>query len=170
MKTIVLATSLLAVAGCSEDATIGIDSPPLTCTSSAAAGMSGSVDYLGETYPFDSASPLLIADPTAAYDTVMISTTEANTQDRKNVRFSFGCGAPDVTSYTVVADASQQLTCPSQVSASVLPTVTDVLAPGPIGTLIVDQARDCLAGRFQLSFHDQLGNGAIDGWFSIPWQ
>ncbi|MNC96001.1 hypothetical protein D3C83_132570 [compost metagenome] len=71
-----------------------------------------------------------------------------------------------------MSSVQQQVTCPFEVSAAVLGSIE--ILPATEGTLIIDEAQACLAGRFrvELGVDGDLaqGSGSIGGWFSVPLQ
>lgn len=155
--------TLVAITGCSSDADIGIDSQPVTCAAQNTATASGSVrsDIDNQSYTF--------TDVSASTQT---STTElpvliSNNQLRLALSFC-GRGAPgaielgehDVTGVTA------QRSCPSPtVNASMGGTVLE-FRDAESGVVIVDQASDCLAGRYAVDFGD---HGSVAGTFSVAW-
>ena len=163
MKTLAIATSLFALGACSDEADIGIDSSPITCQQTAAADMSGSVDYNGQTYTFSNAAPTVTRDPAGTITTLaMWSSEDPGTQRGNYLRFDFGCGQAEVASYNVKPGTDQQLACPHEVSGSILGSI-EVL-PAQEGVLIVDEMSSCIAGRFRVD----VDGGAVGGWFSVP--
>ena len=171
MKTLAFASLLpLALVGCTDDADIGVESDPIQCMQTAAADMSGSVEYNGQTYNFENASPTLTRDTTGAYTTVSLWSSEnPDTQRGNYLRFFFQCGAPENASYDVVQPGpNQQVNCPFEVTSSVAGSIE--ILPATTGVMIVDQTQGCLAGRFRVDLDNAAGSGSIGGWYSIPWQ
>ncbi|HEY5926169.1 MAG TPA: hypothetical protein VIV11_31005 [Kofleriaceae bacterium] len=171
MKTTLLATSLLGIslAACSDEADIGVNSDPITCMTAPAADMAGSVDYNGQTYKFSNAIPSLTRDTNGTITTLSLWSSEnPDTQRGNYLRFYFQCGQAEVASYDVVAGTDQQLSCPHEVSSSVLGSIE--ILPATEGVLIVDEMSSCLAGRFRVDLDSDHGGGALGGWFSVPLQ
>lgn len=171
MKTIVLATSLLGLVACTDEADIGVDSQPVECNrdGGSVADMSGTIHYGGKSFTFENAMPTLVRDTAGAYTTVSLWSYEDPPSQRANtLRFNFQCGQAETASYDVVSGLDQQLACPLQVGGSVLGEVE--ILPVDRGTLIIDQSgpnSSCLAGRFHVEMDNQHGDGELSGWFSI---
>jgi len=169
MKTTLFATSLLALAACSDEADIGVDSKPITCQPTAVGDTAGTVHYNGQTYNFDNGAPSLARDPAGNITQLSIWSSEnPGTQRGNSVRFNFQCGQPAVASYGVVDGRQQQVTCPLEVTGSVLGSIE--ILPAVDGTLIIDEMSSCIAGRFRVDLDSVAGNGSVGGWFSIPLQ
>ena len=166
MKTIALATlSGLCLVGCTGEADIGVDSQPVACNpdGTSSADMTGEINYNGQTYHFDNATPSFVR---TTYATVNLWNYEdPNTQRGNSLRFYFQCGPAQIASYDVVGNLDQQLQCPLEVVSAVAGSIE--ILPAETGTLIIDQTQGCLAGRFHVEMHNQLGDGELNGWFSI---
>ena len=163
MKTTLLATSLLGISliACSDEADIGVNSDPITCMTTPAADMGGSVDYNGVNYKFENASPSVTRDPNGGITTLSLWSSEnPDTQRGNYMRFFFQCGQAEVRNYDVVSNTDQrQLTCPNEVSGAVLGTIE--ILPATDGVLIVDEMSSCLAGRFRVDLDSPAGGSAL---------
>jgi hypothetical protein len=153
----------LALAGCSQDADIGIAIDPVTCTPAAAGSVEGHVSYQGYEHDFGVVD-ITVYQPTDAPTFLSLS-------DRELIlRLGFLCGPAERATYNVISDGpNQQAACPFEVNSSLVGQIEYL--PARRGTLIVDESASCFAGRF----HVELGNDAGDtgdlvGWFSTPWQ
>lgn len=157
MRTIAIA--LVLAAGCSEDADIGVNSQPVTCTPNGFVQVSGGVsDPNNNTqYGFDALAGL-------ATRTANGSTGLSFNTDELMLRFGFYCGAAERARYGIKGDTQDGLDCPLEVASVVLGQIEYL--PAKSGTLIIDENSNCLAGRFAVDFG---GNGDIDGSFSLPW-
>jgi hypothetical protein len=171
MKIVLASTVLvLSAAGCSDEADIGVDSKPITCSDGPVAVVAGDVQnpYDGKDYSFDEAIPTVSLSPNNGPTLVQLSGTVDNpdTQGRLLLRFSFRCGPAEIAKYGVIGDGqTQQLECPFQVPVAMLGQIEYL--PATTGVLYIDETSNCLAGRFRVDFG---GNGAVGGWFSAPWQ
>lgn len=157
MRTIAIA--LVLAAGCSEDADIGVNSQPVTCTPNGFVQVSGGVSDPNNSsqYDFDALAG-------KATRTVDGATTLSFNTDSLMLRFGFYCGAAERARYGIKGDTQDGLDCPLEVASVVLGQIEYL--PAKSGTLIIDENSNCLAGRFAVDFG---GNGDIDGSFSLPW-
>jgi hypothetical protein len=162
MKSFLVA-SLIVVAACSDEADIGTSSQPITCMQGTAGGMSGSVDYQGQTYAFSKGVPTINRDADGALTVLSMSTEDSpNTPGNNLLRFHFLCGQPTVATYDVVASNQPQLACPLAVASGIVGAIEYL----PVtGELIIDEMSTCVAGRFSV---DATTSGSIDGWFRVP--
>ena len=158
MKTMAMIAMVLA-AGCSDEADIGVDSTPVTCTANGFANVSGSVsDPNGSaSYDFEQANA-------TARQTTDGATTLSFDSNSVLLRFGFYCGAANIARYGVKGDTQEGLDCPLEVASVVLGRIEYL--PAKSGTLIVDENSNCLAGRFAVDFGS---NGSLGGSFSAPW-
>ena len=161
MKRIALATSLAcSLLACSQDAEIGIDSQPVSCTDVGAAEVTGRVTdpFNGTDYEFGTVTPRIAGTTSETYTAILDDGTI-------QLRLGFQCGAAELGSYGIAPGTDQQLECPFEVTGAVLGRIEYLGANS--GTLIVDESSDCLAGRFAVDFGE---HGEISGWFSSAWQ
>lgn len=161
-------TLVLGTLGCSDEADIGMDSEPVGCLDTAQGEVHGTVTnpYDGADYEWGPSSvtldPLNPASPTLVYLTDTGGTTGSFVNQ---LRFTFYCGSEDEGEYAVIGQENNiQASCPYAVTGTITGRI-EVLV-GEDGVLIVDEATECLAGRFSVDFGD---NGALAGWFSAPW-
>jgi hypothetical protein len=165
--TTCLFASSLAIAGCADEADMGIDSDPVTCaTDGALADMAGTVSYDGRTFRFDNGYPSATYNTDGGVIGVSLwSSDNPDTQIGNSLRFDFVCGTPTRGTYAIAGSERQQdpSVCPFSVASAVSGSIEYLPASG--GTLIIDETDGCLAGRFRA---DLSGFGAVGGWFSIP--
>jgi hypothetical protein len=163
MKMIAFALLGMSVAGCSDEADIGVDSAPVTCTpdQTKIAEVAGSVrnPFDGSVFQFDAASPTAMQSPNNGASILQLAS------DSLLLRFSFYCGPTEVARYGVIGDTQQQLECPFEVASAMYGQIEYL--PASEGVMIVDEASNCLAGRFRVDFGS---DGAIGGSFSAPWE
>jgi len=159
------AIALPLLIACSQDADIGIDTTPLTCTDVGFAEVSGSVRNPadGQNYEFGAVSPrvALSGSTDGTPYAVILQGTDVGLQ----LRLGFDCGAAERTSYGVVPVTPQRIDCPFQVTGVIGGRIEFLEAQS--GTLVVDENSNCLAGRFRIDFGD---DGEIAGGFSSAWQ
>src|SRR5688500_15991920 len=126
MKTTMTIAMVLA-AGCSDEADIGVDSTPVTCSPNGAAEVSGSVrdPNTGTSYDFDTAIPTALGR----------QLTLAN--ESNQLRFGFYCGETEIARYGVKGDTQEGLECPLEVASVVLGRIEYL--PAKSGTMIVDE-------------------------------
>jgi hypothetical protein len=142
----------IPLAGCSDEADIGVDSSPITCMQAPVAEMEG----------FSYAAPEVVRDGSGTITSVHVwGSNNPSSQLGTYLVFGFGCGQAEVASYGVSNE--QSLACPYEVS-STLSGASEVVTGG---TLIVDQMSNCLAGRFRVDVDGSSGD-SVGGWFSVP--
>lgn len=169
--TILLASTVLGgFAGCSDEADIGVDSNPITCSDGPIAEVAGSVENPadGTSYDFDTAFPSAsLGTANGGYPTAQLYTGGQTTDaPQLLLRFGFYCGAAEIAQYGVIGDGqTQQLECPFQVATAMLGRIEYL--PASSGVLYVDEVSNCLAARFRVDFGD---HGAVGGWFSTPYR
>jgi hypothetical protein len=166
--TFVMLSSAAAIAGCSDEADIGVDSDPITCSDVGTADVAGHVTdpFTNAGYDFDSATPTAFGATTGGGPTLQLAGAVDNPDQQASLllRFSFYCGPAELAKYGVRGDTQEGLDCPLQVASAVLGRIEYL--PAETGTLIVDDNANCLAGRFRVDFGS---HGAIGGSFAAPW-
>ena len=162
MKRILFATLL---AGCTNNADIGISNQPVTCKPDAEGAAHGTVTNTttNKSYTFSTVAASFgsTAGPSGR-DVLLQDTTLLLSLD-------LPCGT-DLGTYDVGAG---QQACPLLVNGAVSAANQQVYAIGHSGTLILDQNTTCFAGRYdvELAIGDKLTPaGEVAGWFSIPLQ
>lgn len=160
MTRLVLATLACSLVACSQDADIGIDTQPVTCTDVGTAVVDGTVrdPFSGTTFDFGTTTARVGGAQTENPAAVLEDGT-------LQLQFNFVCGRPDRVTYDVGLGANQDLDCPLEISSSVGGQIEYL--PAASGTVIVDETSNCLAGRFALDFG---AHGALAGSFRAPWQ
>lgn len=170
MRHITLTLALvLGTLGCGDEADIGMDSEPVGCLDTAEAEVHGTVTNPYDGRDFDWGESTVALDPNdpASPTLVYLNDSGATTgQFLNQLRFTFYCGSEDEGEYQVLGqeDNNLQAACPQAVTGTVFGQIEILVAEE--GVLIVDEATECLAGRFSVDFGD---NGDLAGWFSAPW-
>lgn len=163
IATLTIVTSI-AAAGCSEDAVVGEE--PIACESAAVAEVYGSINDrsmspIDRLEYFDSDGPGIVnLGHVAGVDFI------------DTLRLTFACGTAEVGTYSILAGGNNSLgeRCEGgELIALGVFFASDQSssASAEEGTVIVDQADDCVAGRFALDFDS---GDSVSGWFSVPRQ
>jgi hypothetical protein len=160
MKRILFATLL---AGCTNNADIGISNQPVTCKPTAEGAAHGTVTNTttNKSYTFGSVTATM--GPAQGTAVILQDST-------LSLSLSFSCGSTDLATYEVGAG---QVACPLMVNSAVSAANQQVYVFGHSGELILDQNSGCFAGRYDVdfAFGDKLTPaGEVAGWFSIPLQ
>jgi hypothetical protein len=156
-------TALVLVAAvasaCTQDADIGLTSPPIACQAQPAGDVQGTLTNAAGDHAFQFVTASLLAQPTT------VRLQDPNGQ--LTLDLGFACGPPSLDRYDVVAVSTQQVHCPLGVTGAVSggPATGDLFADASSGRLVVDQDVACLAGRFAIDFG---APGRLSGWFSVP--
>ena len=164
MKTLTIA--LLALAGCSDEADIGVDSAPVTCTDVGLVDVAGHVTdpNTNSGYDFDTAVARAVLGANGGGPTLQLFSGNPDTQAQLILQFAFYCGPAELATYGVRGDTQQGLDCPLQVASEVLGQIEYL--PAVSGTMIVDDNANCFAGRFRVDFGS---HGEIGGKFAAAW-
>jgi len=177
MKRIVFATSLLA--GCTQNADIGIDDQPVSCmpNNAAAAEVRGTVSAGSQSVTFGDTTVMKYYMPLRLF---LETPAMSPTVEPSVMHLSFLCGPPTVDTYGVEPVEPQTIDCPLSVAADfggAAGATGQIYADASGGKLIVDETVNCLAGRFDIKFDNPTNanggpgsNGELAGWFSVPWQ
>jgi len=168
MKTLSFLMLTGALAGCSDEADIGVDSEPVTCTD---VGL-GTADVAGHVtdpnsnsgFDFDAAVPRAIFGPNGSGPSLRLISGNPDTQAQLILQFAFYCGPAELATYGVRGDTQEGLDCPLQVASDVVGQIEYL--PAESGTFIVDENANCFAGRFRVDFGS---HGEIGGKFAAPW-
>jgi hypothetical protein len=168
MKWILAATLL---AGCTDNANIGISDQPITCQPNAAGAANGTLDnpYTQKSYTFGTAQASLMTSPTTGGALGVHLTDTMLALDAQ-----FSCGQTALGTYQVGAG---QIACPLLVNSNVSGNLQQVYGTGHSGIVILDQNVGCLAGRYDIHYTSTRDNqmtiddvGEVAGWFSVPLQ
>ncbi len=161
-------TLILGTLGCSDEADIGVGSEPVGCLRAAQAEVEGTVTNPYDGREFDWGPSTVSLSTANTGSPTLVSLTDAVTTDQfiNQLRFNFYCGSQDEGDYDVLGeqDSDIRAACPDAVTGTVVGQIEILFAED--GLLIVDEATECLAGRFSVDFGD---NGDLAGWFSVPW-
>jgi hypothetical protein len=166
-KTIAL-VACLGMTACSDEADIGVDIEPVTCSGAAAGEVEGrlSVTQANGTYTHDfgAATVSLFTNPDTGGPMVQLA------DDELLLRLDFRCGpAQRDKRYDLIGDGrQQQLACPDEAYGTILGQIE--ILPADSGIVIVDEGApdsNCFAGRFHVDFGEA---GELTGWFTTPWQ
>jgi hypothetical protein len=162
MKRILLATTLLA--GCTDNADVGISSQPVQCKSTAQGFVHGTVSNPAthQSYTFGSPQASLAAGNNGPSVSLSDSSLSLGLQ--------FICGQPATGTYDA---AGGQPGCPQSVLGTVSGNQQQVYGLADAGEVIVDQNVGCIAGRYDMHFVVQNQTSVVDvgelvGWFSVP--
>ncbi len=161
MKSLVFA---ILLAGCTDNADIGLSSQPVTCRPAADGAANGTVTNATthKSYTFGAVTA------SAATATTGVDLTDSSL----SLSLQFNCGsAPGMYEVGV-----SQTACPFLAVSTVSGAQQQVYGTGRSGTVIIDQNVGCLAGRYDINYGVTRDNGPtadegeIAGWFSIPLQ
>lgn len=154
----VFAATLTAAAGCSEDAVVGGDSDPITCSGQTGAEIEGTLAGA----EFGPVSGVFYDDS----DGPGILNLRGGVDQTTALQIIFSCGPAETDVYSIISGSDNQLPEYCASDAAVVTAAhfaSDQTATGATrGSVVVDEIGNCVGGRFTISF----GGDVLQGWFS----
>lgn len=167
--TVTVTVAMATLSACSEDAVVGDIVEPITCQGPSAGEIDGTVVGVSMV-PVDA----LFYDTSDGLGILSMNHDDPSTADSDRLQIVFPCGLAEERRYSIIGRGDNGLPMYCQAGDAVAQSSfwpsgsLNTTAVATDGVIAVDEATDCLAGRFSLEFSGpQSTSDTVSGWFRV---